>query len=209
MVSSMFTSNWWTMTTRGVAAIVFGFVALNWPILTLGFLTALFGVYCFVDGVFSIVTAFKNKTRQPNQQLNQRANQRAKWILPVLYGVLSIAAGVIAFRRPGITILVFSYLIAFWALSRGFVEAAIAIQLRKRIRGEILLILASIISIAFGIATLVWPWVGAFALVGLVGAYAIVHGAFEVALSLRLREIHHEIKSGLIEGADEVEKKVA
>ena len=97
-----------------------------------------------------------------------------------------VAAGVIAFMIPGITALILLLLIAAWAIVTGVFEIAAAIQMRKYIRGEWLLILAGIASIIFGVLLFINPAAGALAVVWLIGAYAIVFGILMIALSLRL-----------------------
>ena len=47
--------NWWALAVRGVAAILFGLVALIWPGLTLAVLIIVYGAYAIVDGAFAIV----------------------------------------------------------------------------------------------------------------------------------------------------------
>jgi uncharacterized membrane protein HdeD (DUF308 family) len=41
---------WWLVVLRGVAAIIFGVLALVWPDVTLFVLVIMFGAYAFVDG---------------------------------------------------------------------------------------------------------------------------------------------------------------
>ena len=52
---SMLGGNWWGRLLRGVAAVLFGLVALFWPGLTLFVLIVLFGVYALADGVLAIL----------------------------------------------------------------------------------------------------------------------------------------------------------
>ena len=48
---------WWAVVLRGIAAILFGVVALVWPGPTVFVLVLLFGAYALVDGVFTLATA--------------------------------------------------------------------------------------------------------------------------------------------------------
>ncbi|MBV8810976.1 MAG: DUF308 domain-containing protein, partial [Acidobacteriaceae bacterium] len=64
---------WWMLLLRGIIAIIFGLLAFAWPGLTLIILTALFGGYALVDGIFALV-----------------AGIHARWVVLALIGVLGI-----------------------------------------------------------------------------------------------------------------------
>ena len=53
--------NWWAVALRGVAAILFGVLALVWPGITVFALVIVFGAYALVDGAFTLVAAFGNR----------------------------------------------------------------------------------------------------------------------------------------------------
>ena len=48
------TQNWWMLAVRGVAAVIFGVLALIWPGQTLQALVLVFGAFALVDGIFAI-----------------------------------------------------------------------------------------------------------------------------------------------------------
>ena len=66
-----------------------------------------------------------------------------------------------------------------------------AIQLRKEIDNEWLLIAGGALSVAFGVILLVQPAVGALALAFAIGAFAILYGSLLVSFALRLRNHSH------------------
>ena len=175
----VFTSSRWALVLRGLAAIAFGVLAFVWPHITLTALVFLWGAYALVDGLFAIVAGVKS----------YEANKR--WRVLLLEGLLSVAAGVLAFVIPGITTLVLLILIAAWAIVTGAFEIGAAIQLRKYITGEWLLALAGAASVLFGFALLFNPSAGAIAVVWLIGAYAMVFGILLLALGFRLRGLAH------------------
>src|SRR4030088_832670 len=115
--------NWWAIALRGVAAIVFGALALLLPATTLTGLILLFGAYALIEGVFGVIAAMRGRAGVP------------RWML-LLEGLVSIAAGLVTFFWPGLTALVLLYVIAAWALVTGVLEIVVAVRLRKRIRGE-------------------------------------------------------------------------
>ena len=178
----LLTRNWWLVALRGLFAIIFGVVAVIWPDITVQALVLVFGVYAIVDGVLSSVTAVGNRKQYP------------RWGLVLLNGLLSIAAGVMAFVWPGITALVLLFLIAAWAIVTGLFEVAGAIALRRELKGEGWLVLSGVLSILFGLAIVTWPGAGALALVWLIAAYAIVFGITLIALGFRLRRVDQELK---------------
>jgi uncharacterized membrane protein HdeD (DUF308 family) len=171
------TRNWWAFALRGAVAVVFGLLTLLAPGLSLAALVLAFGAYAFVDGVFSLVSVIRARTED-----------RPWWLL-ILHGVAGIAAGVGTVFYPGITALVLLYLIAAWALVTGIFQVVSAIRLRKSIKGEWLLALGGILSIALGVVLVLFPGPGALAVVLWIGAYALILGALHIALGVRLRTL--------------------
>lgn len=172
--------NWWAVVLRGLAAIVFGIIAILAPGISLAALVLVYGAYAFADGILAIVTAI-------------RRHGTDRWWVLLLEGLAGIAAGLVTLFWPGITALVLLYIIAAWALVTGALEVAAAIRLRKAISGEWLLALSGILSIGFGVLLILFPGPGALAVVLWIGAYAIVFGALLLALGFRLRSLwtHH------------------
>ena len=81
--------------------------------------------------------------------------------------------------------------IGAWALVHGIFEIIGAIQLRKEIDNEWMLILSGVVSVLFGIIVLIAPGAGALGLIWAIAAYSIVFGISFVALALRLRNHKH------------------
>src|SRR5205823_10094396 len=106
--------NWWVVALRGVPAILFGVLAFVWPGMTLAVLVLLFGAYALVDGVLTVLAAFRSGVQHR--------------IAMLVEGVVSILAGLAAFVWPGLTALVLLYIIAFWAIVTGVLEIVVAIR---------------------------------------------------------------------------------
>jgi uncharacterized membrane protein HdeD (DUF308 family) len=168
--------NWWAVSLRGLAGILFGIITFIAPGISLAALVLLFGAYAFADGVLAIVTAIR-----------RRGNDR--WGMLLLEGLVGVAAGVLTLLWPGITALALLYVIAAWALVTGAFEIAAAIRLRKVISGEWILALSGILSMALGVLLIVAPGPGALAVVIWIGAYAFIFGALLFALGLRLKRM--------------------
>jgi len=170
--------NWWLLLLRGIAAIIFGVLAFAWPGLTLLTLILFYGAFALVDGVLAITAAITGGAPAP------------RWWLAIV-GLLGIAAGLLTFLMPGLSALVLLFFIAGWAIATGALQIIGAIQLRKEIDNEWLLILGGVISVLFGVGMMLAPGAGALALVWVIGTYAVIIGVVFVALALRLKKHIH------------------
>jgi len=169
--------HWWVPVLRGVAAIVFGVIAFVYPGLTVAVLVLLFGAWVLVDGVFRIVGAIGHRASDPD------------WGWQLIIGILGIIVGLLAFHAPGVTALALVIYIAVWVLMIGATEIAFAIKVRREVKGEWLLILLGLLSIAFAVLLLWNPLLGAATLIWLIAWYAIVFGILGIILGFRLRSL--------------------
>jgi uncharacterized membrane protein HdeD (DUF308 family) len=177
MDSKIVSRIWWALVLRGVLAILFGIVAFFYTGQTLLALVYVFGVFVVVSGIASLVMAVRAG----------EAHQRWSWLAAT--GILSIAAGVVAFVWPGITALAFVYLVAAWAIVTGVAEIAFALAMPDTLPHPFLAGLSGLLSVVFGILLAVWPRSGAITLTWLLGIYAIVYGANLLYYAYRLREL--------------------
>jgi uncharacterized membrane protein HdeD (DUF308 family) len=166
--------NWWAVAIRGAVAILFGLVALFLPGATILSLVLLFAAYTFVDGVFAIVAAVR------------AAQHNERWGYLILEGLVDIAVAAIAMLWPGITVVAFVLLIAFWALLSGVLLLAAAFKLSAD-DGRWWAVLAGVASVIYGALLIVAPMVGALVLTWWLGAYALVFGVALLVLAFRLR----------------------
>jgi uncharacterized membrane protein HdeD (DUF308 family) len=167
---------WWLLALRGVIAVLFGILAIAWPAITLVSLAVLFAAFALTGGAVWTFGAVKNR----------KADER--WWLLLLFGMASLAAGFIAALYPGLTAIALVILVGANALVSGVIDIAVAVRLRKSMRGELLLILSGIVSLVFGAYLLMLPTgAGALALAFVIGCYAMLTGALMLALALRVR----------------------
>jgi uncharacterized membrane protein HdeD (DUF308 family) len=183
-VIGAFARNWWLFLLRGIAAVVFGLLAIVWPGITLTALAILFGIYALVDSAGSFMSAFQHR---------EDAGHRA---LHVLEGLVALVVGAIAIVWPGITALALVVLIGIWAIATGIAEIAAAIRLRRVITNEWLLGLSGVLSVAAGVVIFVWPNAGAVAISWVIGVYAIVFGAVLIWFGTRLRGMRSTAQPG-------------
>jgi uncharacterized membrane protein HdeD (DUF308 family) len=172
--------NWSLVVLRGVAAVLFGLLTLFMPAISLAVLILLFGAFAFVDGVFTIVSAIRDRRGD------------SQWVALLIGGILGVGVGIVTLLMPDVTALVLLYLIAAWAIVTGVAEIVAAVRLRRIITREWLLVVAGVISVAFGVLLVAFPSAGALAVTLWIGAYAFVLGIVLIALGLRLRRWDRE-----------------
>jgi uncharacterized membrane protein HdeD (DUF308 family) len=161
---------------RGIAAILFGILTFVWPQLTLSVLVLLFGVFAVISGITAVAAALRNRGEQG-------------WGLLLFEGILGILAGVVALVWPGITALAFLYLLAAWAIITGIMEVVAPLSFPMRGGRAVLMALAGVVSIVFGIIIAAQPASGLLAVVWLIGAYAIVFGVMYVVAYFESRSL--------------------
>ena len=166
---------WWLILLRGVVAIAFGVLAFVWPGITLVTLVLFVGAFTLIDGVLALVHAIMG------------GNMGSRWWL-ALVGLAGIAAGILTFMMPGLTLLVLLWFIAAWAIVLGVFQILGAIRLRREIDNEWALILSGVVSVLFGLVLLLAPVSGAIGVAWVIGTYAIIFGVLLVMAALRLKK---------------------
>jgi uncharacterized membrane protein HdeD (DUF308 family) len=174
---NLMTQNWWAIALRGLVAVLFGIAAFMWPGITLSVLAPLFGAYALINGVFAVIEAFS------------RDVSRERWWALLFEGVVSIVVGAMILIWPGLTAMRMLFLIAFWAIMTGVFEIITAIRLRHEIRGEWMMALIAILSMAFGLLLLAFPAPGAFSVILMIRAFVFAIGALMIALAFKLRSL--------------------
>ncbi len=170
---------WWDVFLRGVIAIIFGLLVFFMPGLSVAFFVLLFGAFAVADGLLLLLQAVTVKD--------------GRWWVRLLQGLVAIAAGVGVFLWPGISALALLYVIAFYLIITGILQAVAAIELRKVIKDEWLYIISGILSVIVGVLLVIRPLTGAIALAQTIGIFAIAYGIFLCALALELRGLPQRV----------------
>lgn len=166
---------------RGIFAILLGALAFVWPGITLAALVLLFGAWALANGILAIVMAAKAPRKSPGRALT------------AVLGALSVLALVLTAFLPGITAVSLVFVIASWAIVTGAFEIAAAVQLRREMRESWVLVISGVLSVIFGLLLAIMPLAGAFALVWIIGGYAIAFGILLLVSAARLRRGAHVV----------------
>ena len=163
-MQKFFTGTWWILLVRGILAVLFGIFALSNTAAAVIVLFWIFIFYAVVDGVFTIIMAIIHR------------HDTDRWWGGLVYGLFSILFGLMALIWPEITALVLLYIIAARAIIGGFSELGLALSVSRDVRGEWVIVVTSILSIVFGIWMFVQPLIGGWALMWVIGLYALALG---------------------------------
>ncbi len=178
-LSEVLADSWWAVGLRGILGILFGLICLLTPGVAVEVFVILFSAYMLVDGVFAIVSGIK------------AARNGERWGLLILEGIVDLAAGVVAFLWPAITLVALIWIIAVWAVVSGVLMLSAAFTLNID-HGRWWLALGGIASVIFGILLVIEPLIGAVVLTLWIGAYALVFGVFLLVVAFQLHSRKEE-----------------
>ena len=162
-----------SLALRGLVAVIFGILAIVATKFVLDFLVYVFGFFVIISGIINTgVGISSERTELP------------KWLL-VTTGVLGILVGIFALITPLIIAMTITIFIAAWALVTGVSDLGLAIS-HKMTPHRVLLAVSGIIGILFAIVLVLTPILGAYALVILLGIYALIFGFISIFLGLSM-----------------------
>lgn len=166
---------WWWFILRGILAFLFAITLVVWPVGAIVTLAWVWGIFIFVDGVFCLLGAWR--TKSPTSR---------PWVY-ILWGVISVLAGLVAICYPGLTAIAFVTIIGCWSILSG-VLLVIANLATRHIPGSFLsAMLFGIIAVLFGCMLLARPIEAVVAMAWLTAFYAIMAGTFFMGIGMKLR----------------------
>jgi uncharacterized membrane protein HdeD (DUF308 family) len=168
--------HWWWLALRGLAAILFGLIALAWRGTSVGSFMLLFGDLAMLDGILAGLVAFTNSS-----------GKRRWWIL--LQGLISVAIAGFTFARPKVAASILLHIVAALALSTGLLEWVEARRLDHEVSNERLLRRSAITTILCAVLVILLPRTGILSIAQLFAAVAILFGLLMWVLSLNLRSM--------------------
>jgi uncharacterized membrane protein HdeD (DUF308 family) len=114
------------------------------------------------------------------------------WWLLLLRGIAGIVFGIAAFVWPGLTILALTLLYGAFALTDGILSFGAAVTGGSKHDDKPIptwwLALIGLLGIAAGVVAFLWPGLTAFALILMIGAWAVAIGVLEIIGAIWLRQ---------------------
>ena len=175
---SLATMMWEGLVLRGIAAILFGIVAVVWPGLTLITLVYIFSAFILATGVIGLGTGLMNLFKQEDGSILYN-------ILLMLLAILEIGVGVYLLRHINVSFATFILLLGLVLIARGVIELVLSIFSGGLVSTTYrwLMFLTGILTIAVGAIILFQPVAGGVAFVWALGLYGIISGTVSLALA--------------------------
>jgi len=170
---------WRSIAARALAAVVVGVCTLCVPDMSIVLLLALLAGYTIVSAAAALDAA----------RHVRRVRERT-WPL-LLYAVVAVAFAGVLLWWPLVASVTLVTLFAAWMAVAGVAELALALRLRGLVPHTALLGAVGVASLAVVGTLLAQPAQAIAFAMRLVGAYALLSGAFLAALAVRLRRDDH------------------
>jgi uncharacterized membrane protein HdeD (DUF308 family) len=175
MVRDWMTVGWKLLIVRGVIGIVFGVLAIVWPISTAIALAVLWGFWALMDGIGSLTQAFRPEVRGSRL-----------WL--IVLGVIALVAAFFAIFSPAVTAVTLTWILGIWLIVRGVFEAIGAFT-TDHLAPRWFLLLGAAFSILLGILFAANPGKGAVGIAVFLGVVALLWGATFLVAGLSMRRL--------------------
>jgi uncharacterized membrane protein HdeD (DUF308 family) len=169
---------WKMLLVRGVIAVLFGIVAIAWPISTAIALALLWGFWALFDGIGSLVQAFQPESRGGRV-----------WL--VIMGLVALVAAFFAIFSPAMTAVALTWILGIWLIVRGVFEAIGAFS-SSTVLPRWLLLVGAALSLILGLLFVFNPGRAVVAIAVWLGVAAIIWGGVFVAMAIAIR---HDLTS--------------
>ena len=166
---------WNSIVIGGVISIIFGLLAIIWTDITLDALVVVFGVFMVVMGIVWLIESLTSIKSDP------------LWWLGLLFAILAGVGGVYLLCNPSMLIGIFVVLLAVYIFVQSLVDLIVA-SYTEDTSDKLMWIILGLLGIAFGILVVVHPAEASFALVWVLGLYALVRGTLSILFAIRARK---------------------
>lgn len=172
---SFLSHSWWLPFISGIAAILFGVLALIMPGATVSVLLVLFAIFLIAQGLGLAWSGYRTSGAGS-------IALSATGIVLIVLGVWTVVA-----TESAAELLVI--IMGIWALAVGIATAFAGIGLRGRTDRWILPLLGGIVMAVAGLLVIIKPWTGVAAIAVTIGIGAILWGILMAASGWYLRSI--------------------
>ena len=170
---------WWSFLLRGITAFIFGIIVLAWPDSSRKVLVLLFGIFVLAAGIAAVAATVVE------------ARNGERFFLSLLVAIVCLVLGILVLARPGVGLSTIRYLIAAWAIIYGLIIVMSGFEAPKGDSNmKWMLVLTGAVSIIIGIILLAVSGLGQWAIILLIGLYALAQGVLLCIVSFRMRALY-------------------
>ena len=155
---------WWAYLIQGLIAILFGAIALFWTKFAVDIIAYFIGALIIISSLSLIVKGAKGKESGGHRTLI------------ILLGLLGLVIGVLAVLNVYVLWVTIAVLIALWAFISGFGDLWIALTSHEKGTYRALCFVTGIIGVLLGFMLVLFPAVGTYAIMQVVGIFLIAMG---------------------------------
>ncbi len=167
--------HWWLFLLRGLAAIVFGLLALLWPGATVIALMAFVAAYALVDGIVTIGAAVRMRLLFD------------RWWLLLIQGLISTVFGVLAFLNPTLSLLYIVISVSLWMLFAAFALFMLARAQKVMGAPSAWSMIGGVLSLVLAVAAVVFPGLTVATVIVLIAWFALALGIVNFVVAFRVR----------------------
>jgi uncharacterized membrane protein HdeD (DUF308 family) len=177
---------WWGVVLRGVVAIALGIFILARPLESVAAFALVIAIWALVDGITNIIHSFDLRP------------YLSQWWLMLLGGIISAGFGVAAlYYYPGLSLSFAVVWTAWWLMLTGFVTVYAAFQQRSADLPWGWTMAFGGLSVAAGVAALIYQPATLAAIMGFISAFAIVGGILLLIGAAKLKSAERDVTSAV------------
>jgi uncharacterized membrane protein HdeD (DUF308 family) len=177
-------TTWKLLLLRGVMGVLFGILAIAWPIETVIALAVLWGIWALIDGFGLFAAAFR-----PGGTGGER-------LLAGVMAVIAVLAGLYAIVHPGSAATAITWVIGIWLVVRGVFELVGAFATGLSGSTRWMAVLTAAIDFLLGGILVAHPGNSAVGITWLLGIVALVWGVVLIVLAFVVRSQVHDLADG-------------
>ena len=178
-VAETITGAWWVYLVAGIAWFVLAFVVLTVDAASVWTVAILASIAFIVGGIFELVLA--------------SMVQSWKWV-HVVFGVISIIAGIVALAWPQQTFVVLAAVLAWYLLFMGIFEIVVSFMTRHDAALWWLRLVLGVVEVLVGFWAIAYIGRAIFLLVIWVAAAALARGLSDLFIAFGLHGAHGRIR---------------
>jgi uncharacterized membrane protein HdeD (DUF308 family) len=155
--------------------------------------------YGCVQGVFTVCN-FSFQASERNREEVCMANESIKdvsgkiwipeenWWALLIHGILAVLFGIVVISRPGISLLLFTYIFGAYAILNGIVAIWMGITGKSSF---LMMLIMGILYVLAGIMAFSWPGLTLFIFLAIIATWAIALGIVHIVTAIKVHKEEH------------------